>query len=302
MNRKITSVTTKYSDLSNIYVDAGASDDEVLKRIQVYGAVVIKDFCPKEQLKSLDQDYWTVVDAEEKDRSKYVNAVIEFPGSTVMSVLDYKVTAENLPTFHKIFWSEYMRSIAAKYFSPLKVSLNNTVYVTNDTSNPDQKHITDWHFDQLHSLKFYLYLEDTNEDNGALQIIPGSHHEAFSRSNCGLMSGLEYFDNKIPEEQVVNAVNLNAQAGDLIIFDTNCFHRGGRIEPNKIRRVIRGHSHAIRDYNFKERMIMRWSKSRLNVFRRLENVKVVGRHVNPEYASQQSSTSEVSVDTSTKRY
>ena len=41
------------------------------------------------------------------------------------------------------------------------------------------------------------------------------------------------------------AACIEGSAGDLVIFDSDGFHKGGTVEVGRERRVIRGHSHPV---------------------------------------------------------
>ena len=102
------------------------------------------------------------------------------------------------------------------------------------------------HFDVERKLKFYICLNKMNLSNGCFKVLPNSikmvenirntigkrkniFNEGHNNFN-GISLGIE------------KLVPLEADAGDLIIFDTNCIHAGGdKFDDGKFRKVIRLH-------------------------------------------------------------
>ena len=85
-------------------------------------------------------------------------------------------------------------------------------------------------------------MEDCDEKSGAFEYCPGTHWEGKYRANYYLKSGLSIRDipNDVPTYRILNPVTLSAKSGDLLIFNTDGFHRGGIISKGKSRSVIRG--------------------------------------------------------------
>ena len=83
--------------------------------------------------------------------------------------------------------------------------------------------------------------------NGCFKVLPnkldivneirknGNRRKNIFNKNHELYTGTQHIE-------VNELIPLNAKAGDLIIFDTNCIHAGGdKFEDGKFRKVIRLH-------------------------------------------------------------
>ena len=109
------------------------------------------------------------------------------------------------------------------------------------------------HFHPLHTIKNFgspgppvqlivnTYLQDTNEDNGAFEIVPGSH----------LFSDFEIDDEgRIDEKYIKKSVKCNLPIGSVIIRDKRTWHRGTKNTTNKVRYMV-GTSYTMKWYKQK---------------------------------------------------
>jgi len=72
------------------------------------------------------------------------------------------------------------------------------------------------------------YLQDTDENNASLEVIPKTHKEyAFNAGEDGTIES-KYFENK-------DSVRLNGKAGTLIVRDKRLWHRGTPNRSNSVR-------------------------------------------------------------------
>ena len=188
------------------------------------------------------------------------------------------------------FYKNFFKKVTQQYFSPYPIDLNDTIYMTHDTYNKNN-YLSNWHFDQIHALKFFLYLEDTNESNGAFQYSLGSHHEGAYKGTISKIKNKEYIPNVVSSKFIKSGYSINGLAGDLIIFNTCGYHRGGIISKNKTRKIIRGHSHKIQNLNFLDKLFYRWRQSKLNLFQSAKFKDDFFFHVNKKYSVDDMDTS-----------
>ena len=152
-----------------------------------------------------------------------------------------------------------MREVANSYLG-LPNTLNRHLILTYDFRAADQ--ILPYHFDEMRSLKFYLYVDDAGADGGPFEIIPGTHHGGrFIRMSewhrVGKYNEIKsWVLEQYPEDYLyavfgrfkgllkLESVTLDGAAGTLIIFDTDGLHRGGKFSGERHRRVIRGSTYT----------------------------------------------------------
>ena len=106
------------------------------------------------------------------------------------------------------------------------------------------------HFDPYHALKFFIYLDDVDQENATTFYIPKTNKIGkYLRKNRMMNAGegyqgglphriIDYPDIKVLEEDVVH---VKAKAGSMLIFDTDVLHGGGILK-NGERMVVLYHN------------------------------------------------------------
>lgn len=221
-------------------LDTGSAID-LLDR---YGICVVKDFLDEDKLRSLNDEFDSVFAASAKENAMY--SLEKHPTNQDGMVARFKTEklGSNFEVTRSIFLSEYMKEVSRRYFET-DCLVNDDVFFTNEKAADTP--ILPWHFDRMQSLKFYINLVDVDETNGAFEFDLGSHREGHFRANYYILSGLKVGEipNDIPENELHNPTVISVNAGDLVIFDADGFHRGGVVSSGNERRVVRGHSHPI---------------------------------------------------------
>lgn len=211
----------------------------VLKR---FGIVVIKGFAQNEEIDLLEREYDSLMYGEIKDGFIRHGHPSNEEGMVVrvnQAGLE-KNCCNNIKNF---FSSKIMHDIANNYFHPYKSTLNDEIFLTNERESDIE--ILPWHFDRIYSLKYFLSLTDMNAENGAFEYALGSHREGHYRANTGILGGtpVQRLLNDIPSDEILMPVTLETQKGDIIIFDSDGFHKGGFVKKGRERKIIRGHTH-----------------------------------------------------------
>ena len=106
-----------------------------------------------------------------------------------------------------------------------------------------QHNAQDLHFDVKKTLKFFLYLNDVTEANGAFSCVPGSHNKSEKiRNKYG--NEISYENRHLTRQLAYNneqVISVEGNAGDLILFNTDVWHRAGIVKEGE-RKVMRGHT------------------------------------------------------------
>ena len=219
------------------------SEEKILFTLKKYGVVVIDEYYKNLKLEALKKLFFEIIN----DKQIIPNA-------------GYKagILKAQVPPFeNSLIYDEFihenslLNKIAKSYLMDEESSCNNIFYhVDNDKKNVS---IQPWHFDNIQSLKFFIYLKDTNEENGAFKYSYGSHIEGNARAQMHLMNGgqITNIPNTKKDEYIINGVSIEAPAGSLIIFDTDGYHGGNNKVTKGERHVIRVHFSKSNFYTYK---------------------------------------------------
>jgi len=251
--------SAKFENMDNL--------NDVVDGLKTYGIVIVKNYLTQQLVEKLKQEFCASFKSSDIGIVKKHKHPVNDAGK-VVRIKREKLSSE-FSTIKNIFGSSKMEGVVRDYYAPNKYLINDDVFLTHEKSS--EKYILPWHFDRQQSLKFFIYLTDTTEKNGAFEYCPGSHMEGHYRASYYVLRGysLRNIPNDIPEEEVRNPVIISAKAGDLIIFDADGFHRGGRINEGHERLVIRGHSHPIPNRGLNARLFSKewWMQTPLNMGR-----------------------------------
>ena len=214
----------------------------VLANLKKYGIAVIPSYLDKNELGQL-KDEFTKSLSYNGDGFSIRHKHPTNEDGMVVRLRREELNEKDFPCIKKVFSSDFMRGVVNKYYSPSSFILNDSIFITHE--KPCETPILPWHFDREQSLKFFIYLKETTKNDGAFEYVPGSHREGRYRANYHLATGtpLQQLPNDIPEDEIFNPVTMEGEAGDLIIFDPDGFHRGGIVGEGGERMVMRGHSH-----------------------------------------------------------
>jgi len=207
-------------------------NDNVLSALREEGIFVSQSFLDESSLNNLINEFDFLM-----NHNPAGTRFEQHPAGKCLRILLNKIDKQLIKQILQIFNSDVLCDIAESYL-PRKSSINKDIVLTHEFKNTP---ITADHFDATHALKFLIYLQDTNEENGAFSYIPGSHKENNRIRKDFLRFGNRLVDlpNIAGDDQELKFTSIDAPAGSLIIFDTDGFHRGGIPKVGKERRIIR---------------------------------------------------------------
>lgn len=209
----------------------------VVKILNDDGVLLVRNYLTTSELNNLTKEFHIALNHSENEFIKPFNYSLGKGCDIAKEKIDKKV----LPMTYEVFNSSIMLQIAKEYLKG-ELAFNNGIYVVKDIVG--SKHIAnDLHFDVVRTLKFFIYLKDATFRNGAFSCIPGSQTEAqkirrkygdkISYENRELTRMLPYTEK--------DAIPVEGKAGDMIVFDTDVFHRTGTVLEGE-RWVMRGHT------------------------------------------------------------
>lgn len=102
------------------------------------------------------------------------------------------------------------------------------------TKAPNFSSVTLWHqdirywsFERPELVSLWVALGEENADNGALQVIPGTHRQAFTAER---LDEVKFLRPELPENQALiqQARTVTLAPGDAMLFHCRLFHAAGR--------------------------------------------------------------------------
>lgn len=150
----------------------------------------------------------------------------------------------DFPWLNRIFFNDFCKTVATSYFRG-PVELNFQFYATENFGTNERIYDNMFliHFDAYSTIKFMVYLSDTDLECGPFEVVPGSHRKNIESRVAQLMSGKAYDElvSDLPYRDI-ETLPLVGPAGTMIVFDTDISHRAGFCMPGHKRRLIRGHT------------------------------------------------------------
>ena len=163
-------------------------------------------------------------------------------------VVREKLEGPNSYSLMRTFTATFMKAAATAFFGHDAFRLNGEIFLTELVEGPDRFDTPPFalHFDKRQSLKFFIYLTDTDESNGAMRASPGSNYiNRELRQEAMKKNRLD--DNKnVLSDDDVPSLPIIGSAGTMFVFDTDMAHGASLVQPGKIRKTIRGHTHSLK--------------------------------------------------------
>ena len=213
------------------------STKKIISKLRKFGVLLIDDFVSRQDPESLKVEFEEIHSCKE-DWS--LNT--EYSKGRCCRVNRIKMNSNNFPTTANVFGSKWMEKISNTYLGNESV-LNHDIFLVHDV--PESLHVAqDLHYDKIPTLKFFIYLTDTTSENGSFYCVPGSHKytKKLQDKNRKELKTPDRSETRfVPLEFESKQIPLEGKAGTLIIFDTDVFHRAGKIQKGE-RFVMRGHS------------------------------------------------------------
>ncbi len=204
------------------------------------GIVIVEGYVQGEGLETLNSEFDALQQAPTNGWLEHR----EYGKGTGRLVTTAGITQEYAQT-KKAFSHPGMKELLSSVAPGIAAECNEKIWVVRDvvgTSHLAQ----DLHFDVARTLKFFLYLTDTDASNGAFACLPGSLSmtQAIRKRHGSDISYENRHLSRVPE-QTVHAVSVEGKGGDLIVFDTDTLHMAGQCTSGE-RRVMRAQSSVLK--------------------------------------------------------
>ena len=242
--------------------------NDIIEALNIHGIAIVPGFLTSDQLHTFKKSFSEIMD----NPLPCINRKPKHPSNPngkQVYIDPERAKNDGFPEYSSIFQDGLVNSIADAFFAPHAFNLNPEILLTHLRASPTP--ILPWHFDRMQALKFWIYVEDASQDDGAFEYCPGTHWEGRYRAAYHMATGtaVRYIPNDVPDHRIQNPVTLEAKAGDLLIFDPDGFHRGGVVKPGHERKVIRADTFPLNARKYSDRPFTSgwWLRSGLNLAR-----------------------------------
>lgn len=218
------------------------SEKEIVDFIKSDGVVVLANFSNFNELEKLKYEYQSILSGTHVNNDWFENRPYSLGVAALLSKKEGM--KKEYPETFDFFSNPIMQSITEAYLG-VGFHSNQKIFVVKDVVG-NSHHANDLHFDVQRTLKFFLYLTDTDESNGAFRCVPGSHLETknIREKNSDKISYENREFSRMLPYGPADAVSVDGKAGSLIIFDTDVFHQTGKVSEGE-RWVMRGQTEPV---------------------------------------------------------
>lgn len=230
---------TATATLEDVTITGKPSLSAIVSRLRRWGVAVLPGLLDDEARALLEAEFAHLM--QNRANLTKPHSVTEAENSCCVRLNRKGLCEATYPVTSALFASDTFRAIADAYLGSDAYQLNHQIYVhhTDATDTPLSGAL---HFDVTRMLKFWVYLSDGTEANGAMRATPGS------QSWLKLLRR-EYMDRKTPKVEIQNqvdetahqAIPLTGPAGTVFIFDTDVAHGASPVVSGGQRRIMRGH-------------------------------------------------------------
>ena len=212
------------------------SIEDIYQTLQQWGIAVIPGFSQGTQLLGINAEFEKFMSFE-APWAKHV----DYSEGQMVRVQTPHMDRSIFPMTWEIFNTPFTQRLAKMYMGDSCV-FNYSIFVAKDVVG--SSHVAnDMHFDVVRHFKYFLYLTDTTTINGAFTCIPGSHKiTSHIRNRHG--DQISYENRQLTRDLPLDgleATPIEGEAGTMIIFDTEVFHRAGHVQEGE-RRIMRAHT------------------------------------------------------------
>jgi len=230
----------RLASLADITLSGPTTIGSIVAKLRRHGVVILPAILEGDALRALSEDFTATIRDHTRLAERFEVSTAEH---TVCVRLDRRIISDDLvPAIRTFYGHPTLAAVAARFYGHEDFVLNRQIFV-QETRPTDTPFSGELHFDVSRMLKFWVYLEPGTREAGAIRIATGSHRWIRKLRE-------EFSERLIPKAQIFNqvdehahpALDIEAPAGSLVLFDTDAAHGAGRVAPGHVRRILRGHT------------------------------------------------------------
>jgi len=203
--------------------------DFVREVIREYGFAILPEYFDETTTGNMREEVLNVLKDGVGRKQKFGDSLVQFSAKDELQEI-------GSPTINQCSTDRLINSLASDFFSPYESEFKGA-FMHHDRNKSVYNH--HWHWDPGTVIKAFTYLTNIEDGNGAFHISPKSQHDAYYRKLYFVPKGRKSYLTFVPETEISLGHAVEEKAGTVIIFNTNCFHKAGRIDAGRDRIIIR---------------------------------------------------------------
>jgi hypothetical protein len=216
-----------------------ASSRLILDTLDAHGIAVLPGFVGGAELEGLCSEFEGLLRPE----PAYGRVHAEGQEGITASIQRERLDESRFPATARFFSDWRMLALADAFYRGARHSFNKVIFVNRNNGVDAPVNALPFlpHFDKVQTLKFFVYLRDTTEANGAMGAALGSHKaNRQEREETVARLGDHTKVDNVRRDAATEPVE--GPAGTMFIFDTDMTHRAGHVRQGQVRDIMRGHT------------------------------------------------------------
>jgi len=230
--------------LETVTLARGAAPQDIVAGLDTWGIVAVPDAIDDGTLDALNREFDSMLALPDGLAHK-IDQTGDFFNIRVKPA---RLRETGYRETWALFTQPFMTEVAHAFFGSPEVEINDEAFISRTGATTDammNQPPFALHFDKREVLKFFYYLTDTDERNGALRASPGSHTAIRQYRRDQMAAGTPLNDiTNVVEGRVGAPMSMNGAAGTMLVFTTDVAHGHSTVQPGFTRRTMRGHTHS----------------------------------------------------------
>ena len=153
------------------------------------------------------------------------------PHSVIYEMKNDKILRSEIA--QNLLFNKFIYQVATNYFRSTPFFDHISLAISGKSDKPDSEAAQMFHFDldKPKWLKFFIYLNDVDENNGPHFFIPKTHKNFAIKSEIRAQ-GYKRIDDKTISKYYPNIKEMKGKSGTLLIEDTRGLHKGSVVKKN----------------------------------------------------------------------
>ena len=226
--------------------NGGLDPVAIANEVRRIGIVVLPNFFGSDEVAKLNVEFDIMLQLHRSGNGPFVTD--EHNNFMNVRVIRDMLEEPNFFSLMKAFSASFMKDVATAFFGNDAFRLNGEIFLSEHFEGPARFDTPPFalHFDKRQVLKFFVYLTDTDESNGAMRASPGSNDINRELREEAMKTNRIRDINNVLSDEYVPSLPIIGSAGTMFIFDTDMAHGASRVQPGKIRKTVRGHTHSLK--------------------------------------------------------